>query len=254
MPGIRVRNESIDDVRLVIFDRDGTLINIYQYWSWMLEKRSERICRHFALDTIHVAGLMDAMGIDLANKKIKRAGPVGIKKREIVMQAAIEYLRTYGITESYDACMKAFAEVDGLSKNHLQDIIKPLPSLHTLFDALKRHGIKIAIATTDKAVRARMTMDHLGLSRDIDCIIGADSVAHPKPAPDMIEHIVNDLGVAKANAVMVGDAIEDVEMGVNAGVKASIGVCSGITDRELLMTKTKYIAESIADIIVYGEE
>jgi len=62
--------------------------------------------------------------------------------------------------------------------------------------------------------------------------------------------ILKSLGVDKESAVMVGDAVTDMEMGMNAGLRASIGVCSGLTAKKELVAKTQYIVEDISRIKV----
>ena len=60
--------------------------------------------------------------------------------------------------------------------------------------------------------------------------------------------IIEKTGIRKENAVVVGDAVTDMEMGFNAGLKASIGVCSGLTSRVELLRRTKYVIEDISEI------
>ena len=55
----------------------------------------------------------------------------------------------------------------------------------------------------------------------------------PKPNPAMAIKAMNDLGVDKENCVMVGDTINDIGLGVNAGI-ISIGVTWGYNDKNLL--------------------
>ena len=47
---------------------------------------------------------------------------------------------------------------------------------------------------------------------------------------------------------MVGDAKTDVQIGINADFRASIGVCSGLTDREALSILTPYVIEDVSEI------
>ena len=55
----------------------------------------------------------------------------------------------------------------------------------------------------------------------------------PKPNPAMAIRAMNDLGVQKERCVMIGDTINDIGLGVNAGI-ISIGVTWGYNSRELL--------------------
>ena len=60
--------------------------------------------------------------------------------------------------------------------------------------------------------------------------------------------ILKELSVDRENSVVVGDAISDVEMGNNADVAASVGVCSGLTPREKLLERTRYVVDDISKI------
>lgn len=254
MVSIKVGGSTIDGIELAIFDRDGTLIDIYHYWAWMVARRAEIICRKTGLDPAgkHRAGLMEAMGIDVAAKRIKPDGPVGIRKRDIVMRAAEDYLTSVGLSGKNRECEESFKETDEISRDNLDKIVKPLPGLYDMFAKLKQYGCKIAIATTDKTQRAEIVMKHLKIDGYIDATVGADAVKNPKPAPDMIEFITKKLLIPPDKCVMVGDATIDVEMGTNAKVKAAIGVASGISPRGELLKKTPYVADGIAALGIIG--
>lgn len=250
MADLRINDKQLKDVKLVIFDRDGTLIDLYHYWAQMIGKRAELICQKFQLDGQHKEKLMFEMGVDVGKGKLRPEGPVGIKKREIVMQAAVDYLDDLGIADAYEACVEIFKRVDDLSRSMLAELIKPLKGMNKLIDSMLKQGVKLAIATTDKEERARLSMEHLKLTDKFQAIIGADSVKESKPAPDMIDLIIKRLKVDKANTIMVGDAETDIKMGQTAGVLASIAVCSGISSRQRLSQLTEYVVDDISKIQV----
>ncbi len=75
-------------------------------------------------------------------------------------------------------------------------------------------------------------------------------VAQSKPHPEMLELVLRKLHVPPEQAVMVGDARTDVEMGINARVRAAIGVTSGLTSLEDLMTLTPHVIPDISALIV----
>jgi len=252
MVNLGLGKDVIKDIGLVIFDRDGTLIDLYAYWSWMIGKRSEIICRDLDLGGVHLKKLILAMGIDEDNKRIMPDGPVGLKKREIVMRAAVDYLFSIGYPETADICFNAFRQTDILSSDNLDRIIKPINGVYELFLKLTNNKCRVAIATTDKTERAKIAMDFLGLAKSIDFIVGEDRVNNCKPAPDMVNLILYSLRVDKSNAVIVGDAVTDMEMGIRSGLKASIGVCSGLTHEDRLSELTRYVIRDISEIKIFN--
>lgn len=240
----------IPDVGLAVFDKDGTLIDIHTYWANMVKLRAERVRAALGLSAEDASGIMEAMGVDVRAMRIKPEGPVGLKKREIVLQTGVDYLAAKGITDTHQLFVDVFAEVDRMSLDLLDTFIRPLPGLFALFDALREHGVAIALATTDKTERAWLCMRHLGLGDHVDYIAGADSVAEAKPAPDTILLCCRELGIPESRSIMVGDARSDVQAGLAARCAASIGVGSGLTATETLAGLTPYVIDDISHMHV----
>jgi HAD superfamily hydrolase (TIGR01549 family) len=248
MVDLCVGENIIEDVRVIIFDKDGTLIELYNYWSKMVELRAKLICRRLLLDDIHVKNIVYEMGVDDDAGRLRPDGPVGLRKREIVMQAAIDYLTNLGFKETYDLCFNVFKEVDELTSINLQGFVKPIAGAKELVRNASRNGCRIAVATTDRRERAALAMNFIGIGDVVDTIVGADDVSRQKPDPEQIYMILNFLGIDRSHAVMVGDAMTDVKMGINAGVKASIGLLTGFATYEQLKEITPYVARDISKI------
>ena len=88
----------------------------------------------------------------------------------------------------------------------------------------------------------------IGVENEFAVITGADQVKRSKPDPEIIELILARTGISKDNAVMIGDAPTDIEIGRNAGLAASIGVCTGLTDRVTLLKMTEHVAQDISEL------
>lgn len=238
----------IDDIDLVIFDKDGTLMELHHYWGRMVSLRAEMICQRHQLSDADRLNLIDRMGVDARTGRIKPEGPVGLKKREIVMQTAVDYLDSIGIPEQDAYCAEVFLDVDRISAERLEDFVRPIPGAQELVARLAANGCKLAIATTDKTERAWLAMGYLGMKDRMDLVIGADLVAESKPAPETIEVILRRLEIPRERAIMIGDAVTDIQMGINAGVKASIGVCTGLASAESLSRLTPYVITSVSEL------
>lgn len=250
MVKININSDIIEDINLVVFDKDGTLIELYIYWFQMVSLRTKLIGERLKLNKEQQDDLLYEMGVDYKNKRLRPNGPVGLKKREVVLQAAVNYLNRIGYKDSYDLCFKIFTEVDQISSGNLQPFVKPIKGALKLINDLVAAKCKIAIATTDKTSRAILAMDFLEIGEKIDLVIGADKVNKPKPDPEIIYLILESLKVNKLNAVMIGDAISDVQLGINAGLKASIGLLTGLSVEDELKRLTMYVARSVAEISV----
>ena len=250
MATITIPGHTFRNIDLVIFDKDGTLMELHHYWSEMCILRADRITERLDLSKEEWRALLYAMGVDAVKKRLQPEGPVGIKKREVVMQAAVDYLASVGHNDTSSICYEVFEEVDAFSANILERLVIPIPGAGDCIQQIKTSGCKSAIATTDRSYRASLAMDILGFGKSMDIIVGADCVSETKPSPEMVYYILDKLGVDRSRALMVGDASTDVDMGKRAGMAGTIGVLTGQTSRDVLEKYTPYIVGSVADIKV----
>jgi phosphoglycolate phosphatase len=250
MIDLSVNSKIIHDVGLVIFDKDGTLVELYPYCSKIVALRARIICEALGLGPEHEAGLRWALGVDEKAGRLRPEGPVGLKKREVVLKAATDYLEGVGRKNTLPLCEEAFDRVDEISSGNLNEFIKPIRGAVSLMSALHECGCSVALATVDGGQRARLVMDFIGANHTLDLIVGGEDVVRPKPDPEMIHIILDRLGIGRSQAVMVGDALSDVQMGISAGLKASIGVLTGFATAEQLQTLTPFIARDVSELAV----
>lgn len=243
----------LPDVQLAIFDKDGTIIDVHTYWANMVKFRSCFIAERLGLALEIEKGMMDSMGVLVDQMRIKPDGPVGIKKREIVLKAGVTYLMSCGFPDHTALFQEAFRAVDQYSLGRFHEIVKPIPGVHELFANLKAWDCKIALATTDISDRAQKAMSHLGILDFVDAIVGADGVKKPKPDPEIVFTICNRLGLDPRRSIMVGDAESDIHTGLNAGCLAAIGVETGLTSRERLLELTPLVISDISKIMIKGD-
>lgn len=239
----------IRDVELFVFDKDGTLIDLYNYWYHIVDLRAQKLCDFYNLEyKDYKNNLMFEMGIDFERGKLRPEGPVGLLPRKDVQKVAEDYLVKLNCKDTDMACSYAFKEADELSLLLLDKFIKPIQGGSKLLTQIKKKGGKIAIATSDITDRAELTMRFLNIDGLIDFVLGSDKVKYSKPAPDTLKLISQSLGVGFERSVMVGDTKSDIQMGLNAGFKACIAVCSGLENRDTLLEFTPYVVEDISKI------
>ncbi|WP_307795964.1 HAD-IA family hydrolase [Amycolatopsis sp. 195334CR] len=115
---------------------------------------------------------------------------------------------------------------------------------------LRERGHRIAVATGKSGPRARSLLETLGLIELFDVVIGSDEIARPKPAPDIVRHAMDVLGVPADRSMMIGDAVTDIQSGQAAGVTAIAAVwgCEGNT-AELLAADPDVVLERPEELL-----
>ena len=252
MSSLSLSKSTIENIKMVIFDKDGTLIDIHHYWCSMIEFRANFFVDSLRLnssDKIELYNkLVDGMGIDLDSKKMKPEGPVGIKPRGFIMNVALDIMKIYDSSYTIEMVESIFKEVDSYSQTKLLKIVKPLPNMRQLLDDLKSAKIKISIATTDLTNRAILAMESLEVRDYFIDIVGADLVNNPKPKPDLVNYILHKNGLTANEAIVVGDSIVDLEMAQNANCRF-IGVKTGLYGDEFI-EKSEYLIENLKELKV----
>jgi phosphoglycolate phosphatase len=184
--------------RLAIFDCDGTLVD-----------SQANIC----------------MAMEHAFADAGMAAPPRSAIRRIVGLSLFEIMRTLlpnadnavhsEMVERYRAAYLMMRS-NGLEHEPLYDGIAPL------LNDLHHSGWWLAVATGKSDRGLQRCLDGHGIKELFVTLQTADR--HPsKPHPSMIHEALANSGVAASDAVMIGDTVYDIQMGVAAGCK-TIGV------------------------------
>lgn len=222
------------DPEVILFDKDGTLIDIHHYWVSMIKIRSSLIAKrwfakHPDIKNIELI-LCDVMGVDINTGKMKPEGPVGVKPRSFIVNVASDMVRYKGVNIVNDEMESLFIEVDQKTSEDILPLLKLLPGAITLLESLKKCDIATAIVSTDITSRARLSIEALKLNHLFDDIIGGDSVKNTKPSPDLALAALNKSQYNANKTIVIGDHPVDINMGVSANVGLNIGVLTGLSE------------------------
>lgn len=110
---------------------------------------------------------------------------------------------------------------------------RPLPGLETCLEALRREGLRIAIATHRSGRGAVQILEGFGLRGYFDAIVALEHIERVKPDPDPVLKALALVRVDPQAAAMVGDTPDDIQAGRAAGALA-IGVVTGAHSRDAL--------------------
>jgi phosphoglycolate phosphatase len=97
---------------------------------------------------------------------------------------------------------------------------------------LATDGYRLAVATGKSRLGLDRALAVSGLAAGFEATRCADE-CHSKPHPQMLEELMQELGVVPAATLMIGDTTHDIEMAHNAGVPA-VAVTYGAHSRAAL--------------------
>jgi phosphoglycolate phosphatase-like HAD superfamily hydrolase len=241
MPILKIGSPQFNP-RLVIFDKDGTLIDFSAMWGGWIAEVGRRL---EAFTGRPISGpLFRVMKYDPVMGHVSDGPLAG---------TTMDSIRARTVQVAIDSGLAADAAEAAVERAwHLPDPVAlacPLTDLPTLFGKFHAIGAKVAVATIDDRAPTRATLAGLGVAEMIDALVCADDGIAIKPAPDMIFAICARLGLSPAQAAMVGDSTQDLRMGRTAGVGVNVGVCSGVTPAEALRPHADFVLNSIDELI-----
>lgn len=145
-----------------------------------------------------------------------------------------------------------------LRRTYTDNPPKPLPGIEEALTTLREQGIKVALTTgfareIADLIFASMVWEQ---GETFDASACGDEVEAGRPAPDMIERVMKELGAEDTAAVVsVGDTSADVQSALRAGV-TSIGVLTGHLSRKdfaaegahLVLDSAAELPDALADL------
>lgn len=249
MTRLSIGNKVVD-CKAIIFDKDGTLIDFSYTWRRIAEERVNVMVKNFGIAQKIGKIILKVFGLNPQTGEIDPRGPLvmSTQAESVIIGATILYQNGYHWDEAQKIVEKSFKIVD--ERCELKNITKPVANLRESLTKFKENGLKLAIATVDNYWRIVKTLEILGIGELIDTVVGGDNKIPNKPHSEMVWAICRQLKVKPRETVIVGDAIADMLMGKNAGVRLTIGVSTGVTKAEVLKKYSDVVINSLADIKV----
>lgn len=206
------------NIKLVIFDLDGTLIDSRLDLVHSVNAALRHIGRPELPDDVIASYVGDGAPILIQRALGAEAVDQGLVKRGLEFflsyyrEHKLDHTTVYpGISEALAAIQKPsfFGERDG--------------ALHTRVNGAPR---TMAVLSNKPVNPSRAIIEALGLGRFFAEVYGGNSFATKKPDPEGARKLLDEHGVSPEQAAIVGDSHVDVETGRNAGLW-TIGVTYG---------------------------
>lgn len=224
------------DIRGVLFDKDGTLIDYHRTWTSINIRAAE-----------HASGgdealrdrLLEIGGQDPATRRVRGGSLLAASNTQEIAAA----WRQAGSPDDgglVPALDRIFTEGAAGAA--------PVCDLPALFAQLSGRGLRLGVATSDSEAGARATLRTLGVDAGTLFVAGYDSGHGVKPQAGMAEAFIRHYGLAPSEVAVVGDNLHDMEMGRAAGCGLCVGVLTGTATREELAGAADHVIDAIGSL------
>ena len=208
-------------IRLAVFDLDGTLVN---------SLADLAAASNYGLRTLGFP--------EHPTEQFRYFVGNGVRKlcERVLPEDAKEYVdRQYALFSEY-------------YNTHYADKTRPYPGIEALLLRLKGEGMRLAVASNKTESFTREIVTHFFGTDLFDLVSGKIDGRPVKPDPAILQAVMQQLGTAPEETVMIGDSNVDVRTALAAGTH-SIGCVWGFrTEQELTQAGAQRLAETPKDI------
>jgi len=198
-----MNRQTVRPARVLICDLDGTLIDS-------------------APDLTAAVGdlLAEAGRAPLSEAVVRRMVGDGVAK--LVERA----LAASGGVSDADTLAGFVARYMAFYESRMTELTRPFPGAVETLGDLKAAGWRLAVCTNKPEGPSRRVLGSLGLDGLFEAVAGGDTFAVKKPDPGHVRGLLDALGAAPDEAVMLGDSLNDVLAARGAGLPV-IAIASG---------------------------
>ncbi|MDK8181664.1 HAD family hydrolase [Paenibacillus sp. UMB4589-SE434] len=214
-------------VRGILFDKDGTLLQFISLWGSWAETVLDGLERELRLEGAELPeGPGYLLGVFLNEKRQvtahDRFGPLAMGSPSQMIGIAAYYLYRTGVPWN-EATRRVTAVVEHANEEILKKAdIRPVEGVVSFLERCKALGLRLAVVTADDKRPSEQHLTKMGIRHFFDAVVGDDCVEHGKPFPDMVELACREIGLEPNEVAVIGDSVGDMEMGQSAGAMLQI--------------------------------
>ncbi|WP_421908324.1 HAD family hydrolase [Methanolacinia petrolearia] len=247
-----VNDHEIKDIELIIFDKDGTLFELYPYWATVARRRAENICKIIHEDDPSaIEWIASLMGVDYSGATMNPKGPIGVFNRDYIQDLLCRELNEKGYFIEINDIVDAFKEADIYISDDgvLKQSLVPVAGLVEFLKSIKGN-CRCAIFSYDQTINLKHIVELMELEGFFSMLLGGDLLEYPKPSPWGAEKIMSEQDISRENTILIGDSVNDIKSGRDAGCQKVITRRSEISDLDEISKITDLTISNYQNISV----
>jgi phosphoglycolate phosphatase len=240
--GLSRKVNGVRRLKGVLFDKDGTLIDLQLTWGPAIHAAIHALAEG---DAAKLRAQAEILHFDIDAQRFHATSP-------IVSGATAQYGAAWAVALGRTDFPALRLEIDEICAVECLRSLTAIGDPVAVVDALRGQGLKLGLATNDAEASARRHLDQLGLSGRMDFICGYDTGHGAKPGPGMVEAFARAIGASPSEVALVGDSLHDLDSARAAGAVA-VAVLSGIATRGDLAPHADYVLADVSELPAWAE-
>ena len=248
MINLKSKDWVLENIETVIFDKDGTFIDLHFFWGKMTEKRAEKVSEVFGLQENFFEKICKFLGYDVYSKKMLSDGITALYSRVKIIEIFRCKLEEIGVSTTEEKITEIFDEVSKDFYKEINNYTKPIEEAIEFIKKLHSIGVKLGIVTSDSVESTKLTLKNFGWEYLFQSVIGRESSCETKESGIPTKLALSELSANPETTVMVGDAPMDYISAKNAGINNTILVATGQIGVNELKKHSPYTLESLKEL------
>lgn len=249
MISLKTPNWEIKNVETVLFDKDGTFIDLHYFWGKMTELRANAIIEYYQSKLDYFDDICKYLGYDVINKKMLKDGITALYSRPQIIELLNKSLNTkLNINSNEKELEVIFDNVSQEFYKNIKDYTQPINDAINFIKKLHSKNIKLGIVTSDSIESTQITLKQFGWEHLFKVVIGRESSSETKESGIPTKLGLEKLNAKSETAIMIGDAPMDCISAQNANIKTTILVSTGQLDLDELKKYSKYVVNTLKEI------
>lgn len=247
---LKTKDWILDNVETVLFDKDGTFIDLHYFWGKMTELRVFEIIKTFGLSDDVFEKLCLCLGYDVKSGKMLSDGITALYSRVKIIEIFKQDLENFGVFTTEDELTKIFDTVNLKFYEDMDKYTKPISEAIEFIKVLKSKNVKLGVVTSDSVESTNRTLKQFGWEDFFEVVVGRESSNETKESGALTKLALNILKADSKTTVMIGDAPMDYISAKNSGIERTILVSTGQISSSKLSKTSKYVVKTLAEIAV----
>ena len=239
---------SVENIETVLFDKDGTFIDLHFFWGKMTQLRALELIKIFNLKDNDFEKLCLILGYDIKTKKMLSYGITALYSRIKIIEILKNKLEELRVNTSIQELENIFDRVSEVFYKNIEKYTKPIPEAIEFIKELRKKGIKTGIVTSDSVKSTNLTLKQYNWENLFDVVIGRESSEHTKESGEPTKLALKLLNADPKTTLMIGDAPMDYVSAKNAGIENVILVATGQIDATSLQNVCNKTCEDLMKI------
>lgn len=240
----------IEDIDTILFDKDGTFIDLHYFWGKMTELRVEEIIKYFNMDKSVFPYLCQCLGYKQSTQKMLKDGITALYSRPKIIEIFRKDLQYYGVDTTQEKIEEIFDYINTIFYKEMDKYTKPINSAIEFIKEIRNKGIKTGVVTSDSKESTLFTLKHFKWEDLFDVVIGRESTSENKESGIPARIALETIKANPKTTVMIGDAPMDYLAAINAGIDNTILVATGQIEKESLLETSPYVVDSLSELSI----